>query len=65
MAHWETISYALCVSYEGLLLDYEEAMTRRYPMPNSTASRRLGTPAPEKFNNTSAHFLWWETELGG
>lgn len=48
----------LYVSHEGLLLDYEEAMTRRYPIPDSTASRDLGLPASEKYYNTSAHFLW-------
>ena len=48
----------LYVSHEGLLLDYEEAMTRRYPIPDSTASCELGLPAPEKYYNTSAHFLW-------
>jgi 3-deoxy-7-phosphoheptulonate synthase len=33
-------------------------MTRRYPIPDSTASIRPGTPSPEKYYNTSAHFLW-------
>jgi 3-deoxy-7-phosphoheptulonate synthase len=33
-------------------------MTRKYPIPNSSASREAGTPAPEKYYNTSAHFLW-------
>src|SRR6202161_4437200 len=35
-------------------------MTRRYPIPDSTVHRELGTPtlAPEKYYNTSAHFLW-------
>ena len=47
-------------SHEGLLLPYEEAMTRRYPIPDSTVSRELRTPtqAPNKYYNTSAHFLW-------
>lgn len=47
-------------SHEGLLLPYEEAMTRRFPIPDSTVSRELGTPAlaSEKYYNTSAHFLW-------
>jgi 3-deoxy-7-phosphoheptulonate synthase len=40
------------------LLDYEEAMTRKYLIPDSTASRELGTPAPEKYYNISTHFLW-------
>jgi len=48
----------LFTSHEGLLLHYEEAMTRKYPIPNSTVSRDLGTPAPERYYNTSAHFLW-------
>lgn len=46
------------VSHEGLLLDYEEVMTRKYPIPDSTASREDGMPAPEKYYNSSAHFLW-------
>jgi len=46
------------ISHEGLLLHYEEAMTRGYPIPSSTDSRELGTPAPERYYNTSAHFLW-------
>lgn len=35
-------------------------MTRRYPIPDSTVHREFGTPtrAPEKYYNTSAHFLW-------
>jgi len=44
MAHWhsETSSNALYVRHKGLLLDYEEAMTRRYPIPTlRTASRKL------------------------
>ncbi|KAH9055361.1 DAHP synthetase [Lactarius vividus] len=38
-------------SHEGLLLDYEEAMTRLYPIPDSTISRELqvGTPEPKKY----------------
>ncbi|KAH9993697.1 class-II DAHP synthetase family-domain-containing protein [Russula compacta] len=50
----------LYTSHEGLLLPYEEAMTRQYPIPDSTGSRELGTPAlaSEKHYNTSAHFLW-------
>ncbi|KAI0288711.1 DAHP synthetase [Russula brevipes] len=48
----------LYTSHEGLLLDFEEAMTRKYPIPDSTVSRDLGTSAPEKYYNTSAHFLW-------
>jgi 3-deoxy-7-phosphoheptulonate synthase len=35
-------------------------MTRRYLLPDSTVSRDFGTaaPTPEKYYNTSAHFLW-------
>ncbi|KAI0067658.1 DAHP synthetase [Artomyces pyxidatus] len=42
-------------SHEGLLLDYEEALTRQFPIPGSSASSKSGIPA---FYNTSAHFLW-------
>ena len=47
-------------SHEGLLLPYEEAMTRQYPIPDSTVSHELGALAPvsERYYNTSAHFLW-------
>jgi 3-deoxy-7-phosphoheptulonate synthase len=37
-------------SHEGLLLDYERAMTRSFPVP--------GTPDKTANYNTSAHFLW-------
>jgi 3-deoxy-7-phosphoheptulonate synthase len=34
-------------------------MTRMYSIPDSTISRELGgSPAPKKYYNTSAHFLW-------
>ncbi|KAI9460339.1 DAHP synthetase [Russula earlei] len=56
VVHREILHNMLYISHEGLLLDYEEAMTRRYPIPDSTVSRELGTP--EKYYNTSAHFLW-------
>jgi len=58
IVHRETIFNSQNVSHEGLLLDYEEAMTRKYPIPDSTASREVGMPAPEKYYNASAHFLW-------
>jgi 3-deoxy-7-phosphoheptulonate synthase len=29
-----------------------------YSIPDSTISRERGTPAPKKYYNTSAHFLW-------
>lgn len=58
MIHSEAIYNMFYISHEGLLLDFEEAMTRKYPIPDSTVSRDLGTSAPEKYYNTSAHFLW-------
>ncbi len=48
-------------SHEGLMLEYEEAMTREFAIPSSTASYTTdGTQTPpEKVHyNTSAHFLW-------
>ncbi len=51
-------------SHEGLMLEYEEAMTREFPLPNSLqplGSGRSNVKArdPQKgFYNTSAHFLW-------
>jgi 3-deoxy-7-phosphoheptulonate synthase len=58
LAQRDIIFNALYTSHEGLLLDYEEAMTRRYPVPDSISSSDLGKPAREKYYNTSAHFLW-------
>jgi len=59
------------ISHEGLMLDFEEAMTRPFPIPSSLGSSssstsrapsRSGTStpvrAPPVFYNTSAHFLW-------
>lgn len=34
------------------MLDYEQALTREFPLPAS------GTPKKTGFYNTSAHFLW-------
>ncbi|PSR84471.1 hypothetical protein PHLCEN_2v5429 [Hermanssonia centrifuga] len=49
-------------SHEGLMLNYEEAMTREFPLPPGVAqshSKPLDTEArPKAFYNTSAHFLW-------
>jgi len=39
-------------SHEGLMLDYEQALTREFPLPASK------TPDKTGFYNTSAHFLW-------
>ncbi|KAH7101854.1 DAHP synthetase [Auriculariales sp. MPI-PUGE-AT-0066] len=43
------------ISHEGLLLDYEESLTRQLPVPN--ALRSSSTPR-EAYYNTSAHFIW-------
>ncbi|KAL9058095.1 MAG: hypothetical protein Q9162_001957 [Coniocarpon cinnabarinum] len=40
----------LYTSHEGLLLEYEQALTRRIPNPNSSAE--------QSYYDTSAHFLW-------
>ncbi|KZT06458.1 DAHP synthetase [Laetiporus sulphureus 93-53] len=50
-------------SHEGLLLDFEEAMTREFPIPSSLSSTlHDDTPSeplpPNVYYNTSAHFLW-------
>lgn len=48
-------------SHEGLMLDFEEAMTREFAIPSSLASRNSDgtrTPPPRAHYNTSAHFLW-------
>ncbi|KAI0260152.1 DAHP synthetase [Gloeopeniophorella convolvens] len=45
-------------SHEGLLLHYEEALTRKHPIPDSSASKAPGSQAPEAYYNTSAHFIW-------
>lgn len=63
----------LFTSHEGLMLDFEEAMTRTFPVPSSLASSARsaitnasppldgpvqGERAPRAHYNTSAHFLW-------
>lgn len=46
-------------SHEGLMLNYEEAMTREFPLPAEAVSTKLpGGARPTAFYNTSAHFLW-------
>ncbi|KAF9819448.1 hypothetical protein IEO21_02056 [Rhodonia placenta] len=47
-------------SHEGLMLDFEEAMTREFAIPSSIPTAE-GSPAPAARRvhyNTSAHFLW-------
>jgi len=41
-------------SHEGLMLDYEESLTRHFPVPASVNHGGKTTA----FYNTSAHFLW-------
>jgi 3-deoxy-7-phosphoheptulonate synthase len=50
-------------SHEGLMLDYEEALTREFSIPSSTSSSvqaksESSEEAEMKSYNTSAHFLW-------
>ncbi|KAG6846681.1 hypothetical protein H0H93_012452, partial [Arthromyces matolae] len=52
-------------SHEGLMLDYEQALTRSLPVPNgnskassSSSPSPQSSPAPTAYYNTSAHFLW-------
>ncbi|CDO73838.1 hypothetical protein BN946_scf185015.g167 [Trametes cinnabarina] len=47
-------------SHEGLMLEFEEALTREFPIPSSLASYAETSPkaTPKAHYNTSAHFLW-------
>ncbi|KAI9057417.1 DAHP synthetase [Trametes sanguinea] len=47
-------------SHEGLMLEYEEALTREFPIPSSLASdvERSPKSTSKAHYNTSAHFLW-------
>jgi len=45
----------LMASHEGLLLDYEESLTRRLPVPTASRNKQQ---RPEAWYNTSAHFIW-------
>ncbi|KAI4523238.1 DAHP synthetase [Schizophyllum commune] len=47
----------LYTSHEGLMLPYEEALTREFPVP-SGAHVPSGKPLGKAHYNTSAHFLW-------
>jgi 3-deoxy-7-phosphoheptulonate synthase len=54
----------LYTSHEGLLLDYEQSLTRRLKNTNSISSRAQANPSTDvpddgkSWYNTSAHFLW-------
>jgi len=54
-------------SHEGLMLEYEQALTRAFPLPlpaavaahaHTTASASVPNATEKAFYNTSAHFLW-------
>ncbi|KAJ7078798.1 DAHP synthetase [Mycena epipterygia] len=50
-------------SHEGLMLEYEQALTRAFPFPSAATAPRATPPPPAEsrpkaFYNTSAHFLW-------
>ncbi|KAF9444359.1 DAHP synthetase [Macrolepiota fuliginosa MF-IS2] len=43
-------------SHEGLMLNYEEALTREFAIPSSASSDKPS--ARKAYYNTAAHFLW-------
>ncbi|KAJ7617365.1 DAHP synthetase [Roridomyces roridus] len=49
-------------SHEGLMLEYEQALTRAFPLPRERTSKSKkpisASETPKAFYNTSAHFLW-------
>ncbi|KAJ7918285.1 DAHP synthetase [Mycena leptocephala] len=54
-------------SHEGLMLEYEQALTRAFPLPAAARSKSNAPGAgaaptdknePKAFYNTSAHFVW-------
>ncbi|KAK3694634.1 DAHP synthetase [Podospora appendiculata] len=47
----------LFTSHEGLLLEYEQSLTRLLDNPSHTPSP-ASTTKPKEYYNTSAHFLW-------
>ncbi|KAI0998804.1 Phospho-2-dehydro-3-deoxyheptonate aldolase [Podosphaera aphanis] len=54
-----TASVDLYTSHEGLLLDYEQALTRFLPHPHISQSFTPTSEGNERsFFDTSAHFLW-------
>lgn len=49
----------LYTSHEGLLLEYEQSLTRKLENPPNYTSSRAESPSDGKaYYNTSAHFLW-------
>ncbi|KAJ7586359.1 DAHP synthetase [Mycena floridula] len=46
----------LYTSHEGLMLNYEQALTREFPLPESRS--RSTSSESKAFYNTSAHFIW-------
>ena len=52
----------LFTSHEGLLLEYEQSLTRNLPHPplyaSVTSSSTSTAPPPKGWYNTSAHFVW-------
>ncbi|KAF8531257.1 DAHP synthetase [Gautieria morchelliformis] len=45
-------------SHEGLMLPYEQALTRLLPIPHLLRPATPEIETPKAFYNTSAHFLW-------
>ncbi|KAI1743418.1 phospho-2-dehydro-3-deoxyheptonate aldolase-like protein [Xylaria scruposa] len=48
----------LYTSHEGLLLEYEENLTRLMDVPPTLDSNNQGGEPRKQYYNTSAHFLW-------
>jgi len=45
-------------SHEGLLLDYEQSLTRQLRNPSKASSSKPPSSENKSYYNTSAHFLW-------
>jgi len=48
----------LYTSHEGLLLEYEQSLTRKLRHPSNRLSRPTDSPDGMGWYNTSAHFIW-------
>lgn len=48
----------LIFSHEGLMLDYEQTLTRKLDTPPENAATPASESPPSHYYNTSAHFLW-------